>query len=195
MRTLGFALLALVSTAFAPSADAQPESAYYGLSIGEIDFSEEINGLVFADSVSAWHLMVGYQFMEYLAVEGSYGQSSTIRSTRTFTSSNTGVQNNVDYVSDFGQILTVRLVGVLPFDNGLSLMAGLGFADMKQDIEIFVDGAQFASGEASGNNQAYYVGVQYDWDRIGLRLAHEKYDFDEDFVDADELSLTFFYRL
>ncbi len=46
----------------------------------------------------------------------------------------------------------------------------------------------------SGNNPAYYVGAQYDWDRVALRLAYEQYDIDGG-VDATETSLTFFYKL
>ena len=73
-------------------------------------------------------------------------------------------------------MLTIRLVGVLPFDNGISLMAGLGYADVEQDIDLTLNGVPAVSGEISENNPAYYVGVQYDWDRVALRLAYEQYD-------------------
>ena len=42
-------------------------------------------------------------------------------------------------------------------------------------------------GDSDTNNPAYYVGAQYDWDRVALRLGYEKYDFDGD-VDATETS-------
>ena len=43
------------------------------------------------------------------------------------------------------------------------------------------------SGDISGNEPAYYVGAQYDWDRVAVRLGYEKYDFDGD-LDVVETS-------
>ena len=189
-------LLALLAWAPTAAVEAQAEKAYYGLSIGEIDYSEEFfPGESFADSVSAWHLMVGYQFMEHLAVEGGYGQSKTIRDTVTLAGPLPGQQDEISFETELDKILTIRLLGVLPFeDAGVSLMAGLGYADVEQEIELGVNGTPVASGEVSGNNPTYYFAVQYDWERIALRLGYEKYDFDGD-VDAEETSLTFFYKL
>ena len=88
---------------------------------------------------------------------------------------------------------------MLPFDNGISLMAGVGYADVDQDIDLSQNGAPSTSLEISENNPAYYVGVQYDWDRVALRLAYEQYDFSGDTfqsdIDAAETTLTFFYKL
>jgi hypothetical protein len=191
MKAPTLALLALLALAAAPAADAQDGTAYYGLSIGDIDYADE----PFTDSVSAWHLMVGYQFLEHLAVEGAYGQSKTIQSTQTFPGFLPGTQDVVKYESELDQILTIRLVGVLPFeDAGISLMAGVGYADVEQEIELSVNGQLIGSGELSANNPAYYAAVQYDFERIALRLGYEKYDFDGD-VDVEETSLSFFYKL
>jgi hypothetical protein len=183
-------LLAFLALAAAPAADAQDGTAYYGLSIGEIDYSED----VFSDSVNAWHLMVGYMFLEHLGVEGSYGQSETIRDTETgFIAP--GVSGEFSYESELDKILTIRLVGVLPFEDiGISLIGGVGYADIEQELELGFNGVPLGSIEGSGSNPAYYAAVQYDWDRIALRLGYEKYDFDGD-VDAEEISLNFFYKL
>jgi hypothetical protein len=181
--------LALLLAAVAPVAHAQDGAAYYGLSLGEIDYTDG----PFSDTGSSWHLMVAYQFNEHLAVEGSYGQSGTIRATESFPGFNPGQVDEVEYSTEFGKILTVRILGVLPFDSGVSLMAGVGYADIDQDIDLVVNGAPFASGDLSGSDPAYYFGVQYDWDRFAMRLGYEKYDLDE--IDVDETSLTFFYKL
>ena len=147
---------------------------------------------LFSDSVSAWHLMVGYQFLEHLAVEGAYGKSSTIRNTQSLQVFSPDFED-VEFVTELERILTIRLVGVLPFDNGISLLAGIGYADTKQDVLFSASGVPILGGEASDNHPAYYAGVQYDWDRIALRLGYEKYDMD--FADAKETSITFFYKL
>jgi hypothetical protein len=70
----------------------------------------------------------------------------------------------------------------------------LAYADVEQEIEITVNGELAASGEISGNNPAYYFGVQKDWDRFAMRLGYENFDFDGD-VDAEEVALIFFYKI
>ena len=184
-------LLALCVLAAAPAAHAQDGTAYYGLAIGEFDYEDNFfPGLEgFSDSASTWHLQVGYQFMEHLAVEGAYGESKTIRDTNIF------FGDEVSYETGLDRILTIRLLGVLPFGkSGFSVMGGLGYADIKQDIDIAVNGQPVLHGDASANNPAYFLGAQYDFERLALRLGYEKYDFDGD-VDATETSLTFFYKL
>jgi OmpA-OmpF porin, OOP family len=187
-------LLALLVLAVAPLAHAQPESAYYGVSLGAFDYEEEdsLGGEVFADTASSYRLMVGYQFMEHLAVEGGYGKTSTIRDTTTFGLVGGGTVD-VALRSKFS-FLTIRLLGVLPFDNGVSLLGGLGYTDVKQDFAISIGGAAEQSGEITGNEPAYYVGAEYDFDRVAVRLAYEKFDFEGD-VDVAETSISVFYKL
>jgi len=188
-------LLALCVLAAAPAAHAQDGTAYYGLAIGEFDYDENLFGESFADTASTWHLQVGYQFMEHLAVEGAYGESDTIRATKVFPGLLPGQQDSVTYTTGLDRILTIRLLGVLPFGkSGFSVMGGLGYADIKQEIDISVNGQRVLSGDVSANNPAYFLGAQYDFERLALRLGWEKYDFDGD-VDATETSLTFFYKL
>jgi OOP family OmpA-OmpF porin len=135
--------------------------------------------------------MVGYQFMEHLGVEGGYGMTGTIRDSESIVAPGLGTFD-LAFSSEF-KILTVRLLGVLPFDNGVSLVGGIGYADLKQEFDINVNG-QTQSGDITGNEPAYYVGAQYDWDRVAIRLAYEKYDLSGS-TDVKETSLTFFYKL
>jgi opacity protein-like surface antigen len=183
MRTLLVAILALAA---APATVyAQAESAYYGLALGTFDYEEnDFFGDPFLhDSASSYRLMVGYQFLDHLGVEGGYGKVKKLRDV----TSNPGLDISLEF-----RMLTLRLLGVLPFDNGVSLVGGLGFTDVKQSF--VASGLLNGSGSDSTNEMGYYVGAQYDWDRIGLRLSYEKFDFDGD-IDATETSLTFFYRL
>ena len=194
MNKILLPLLAFAALAVAPVCHAQFDSAYYGLSIGDLNYDEEAFGTPFSGSADSWRLMVGFQFMEHLAVEGSYGKSSAIRDTQL------ADPVVVDFETEFGQFLTIRVLGTLPFENGISLMAGLGYVDFDQDVAVSVNGFPFLGGEVSDNRPAYYFGVQYDWDRVALRLSYEKLDFDTTIdidgdVDADETSLTFFYRI
>lgn len=202
MKSLLLTTLALLALlALTPAIHAQTSgAAYYGLSLGDFEYTEgdEFFGDLFSDSVSSWHLMINYMFMEHLGVEGSYGKTSTIRDSFTFLTTGPPGSVELGFESEIS-MLTIRLVGVLPFDNGISLLAGLGYADVDQDIDLSQNGVPSQSIEISENNPAYYVGVQYDWDRIALRLAYQKYDFSGDTfqsdIDAAETTLTFFYKL
>jgi OmpA-OmpF porin, OOP family len=189
-----YLLLALLALGVASTVEAQPESAYYGVALGNFDYDEkDFSGNSFiTDKVSSYRLMVGYQFMEHLSVEGGYGKTGTIRDTvrvSAFPAPGT-VNLNVSY--EF-RMLTVRLLGVLPFDNGVSLVGGLGYTDVKGKFN-FTDGVNSVSGSESTNEPGYYVGAQYDWDRVAVRIGYEKFDFDGD-IDVSETMLTFFYKL
>jgi hypothetical protein len=193
-------LLALLAWALTPAIEAQPESAYYGVSIGEFDYSDRAAGLgvVFNDSVSSWRVTIGYQLSKHFAFEGTYGKTGTVRDTVSRSPGST----EFGFETELSRILGFRALGTLPFDNGLSLMAGVGFLDFEQEIALSFNGAPFLSGEVEKGGQfAYYVGFQYDWDRVALRLSYEKWDFGSGAVlvfvgaDAEEIALSFFYKI
>jgi opacity protein-like surface antigen len=188
MKNPALALLAFLALVAAPAADAQDGSAYYGIAFGDFEYDEGDFGI--SDKASSWRLMINYQFMEYLAVEGGYGQTGTLRETFAVPTFPTGT-TDLNLSADF-QILTVRLLGVLPLDN-FKLLGGLGYSDMKGDFELTF-GVDSASVDIDSNEPGYYVGVQYDWDRVAVRLGYEKFDFDGD-VDVAETMLSFFYKL
>jgi opacity protein-like surface antigen len=188
MRCLIAAVLAWV---LAPSATAQDATAYYGLALGsfdlEVDGDEGFTG--YDDSADAYHLMVGYYFNEHLAVEGGYGETSDLQATAALT---IPIPIDLRFTHEF-KILTLRVLGVLPFDSGVTLLGGLGFADVDEDFTVEFTGFGEATAGGSYNEPTYLLGAQYDWERIALRLAYEKYDFDD--LDVSEVSLAFFYKL
>ena len=193
MKNPALPALALLVLAVAPTVEAQDGMAYYGVSLGEFTYNEGdgAGGDLIDDTVSSWRLMINYQFMEHLAVEGALGQTSTIR--ETITLQTIPFPTNLTFSAEFSRMLTVRLLGLLPFDSGLSLMGGLGYTSAKFEVDLS-DGVNSFSGDEDRNDPGYYVGVQYDWDRFAMRLGYEKFDYDGD-ADADETMLSFFYKL
>jgi hypothetical protein len=194
MKNPAGALLAFLVLAVAPAVHAQGGgSAYYGISIGEFTYNEGdgAGGDLIDDTVSSWRLMVNYQFMEHLAVEGALGQTGTIRGTVTVPTFPAPTDLNIS--AEFNRMLTVRLLGLLPFDNGLSLMGGIGYTSAKFEFDI-TDGVDSISADEDRNDPGYYVGVQYDWERFAMRLGYEKFDYDGD-ADGEETMLSFFYKL
>ena len=168
--------LALLAWALTPAIEAQPEAAYYGLSIGELDYSDDALARFFNDSASSWRVTIGYQFLKHFKFEGTLGKTSTVRDT---VSGAPPESTEIGLETKLSKILGFRALGTLPFENGLSLMAGLGFVQFDQDLAVSVNGATvFSVGIKDENQPTYYLGVQYDWDRVAVRLGYEGFDFD-----------------
>jgi len=190
----------LLAWALTPAIEAQPESAYYGVSIGEFEYSDRAAGLgdKFSDSASSWRVTIGYQFLEHFAFEGTYGKTDTVRDTAR------GLQPSTElgFETEISKILGFRALGTFPFDNGLSLMAGVAFVSFEQNIALRINGTPFFGGEVDRTGKlAFYLGAQYDWDRVALRLSYEKFDFGGEAAlgfaaaNAEEVALSFFYKL
>jgi len=190
MKNPAIALLALLTLGVAPAIHAQDGSAYYGVSLGEFNYSE--TGDFIDDTASSWKLMINYQFLDHLAVEGAYGQTGDFKSRVTVPSFPIGTVD-LDFKAEYSRILLIRMLGVLPFKSGLSLMGGLGYSQMKFEFDP-TDGQSSISGDADENNLGYYAGVQYDFDHFAMRLGYEQFDLDSG-RDANETMLSFFYKL
>jgi opacity protein-like surface antigen len=191
MRKALAALLALASTSVV---EAQlGTSAYYGIALGSFDYEENADAFFtgWNDTADSWRVMVGYQFSEHLAVEGGYGKTGTLQGAATLAVSPV---SSIDFAfTREMKSLMVRLLGVLPFDNGVSLLGGIGYADGEEDVTI-VSPFGTQSGDVSVGDATLFVGGQYDWDRVALRLGYEQYDLEGD-RDASEVTLSFFYKL
>ena len=183
-------VLGLLVLAASPAVHAQDGSAYYGVSLGEFDYSE--SGDLVDDTVSSWKLTINYQFLDHLAVEGAYGQTGDIHSTFTVPTFPIGTVD-LDFRAEYSRILAIRMLGILPFKSGLSLMGGIGYSQMKFEVDL-TDGTDSISIDQDENNLGYYAGVQYDWERFAMRLGYEMFDLDSG-RDANETMLSFFYKL
>jgi Outer membrane protein beta-barrel domain len=190
-----YVLVMVLAIAVVPAGGAQPASAYYGLAYGSFDYSEDdgLGNEIVTDTTDSYRLMVGYQFNEHLAFEGGWGKTSSIVDSTAFDAGPPFGIVAIDFHSDI-EILTVRFLGVLPFDSGITMLGGLGYADMKQDVTIDYIGFGQQSYDVDGGEVTYFAGVQYDWERVALRLGYEKYDMGNG-VDIAETSLAFFYKL
>jgi opacity protein-like surface antigen len=191
MRKALAALLALAATSVV---EAQlGTSAYYGIALGSFDYEENADAFFtgWNDTADSWRVMVGYQFSEHLAVEGGYGKTSTLAGTAVSATPIGSV--DLAFTNEFKSLI-VRLLGVLPFDNGISLLGGIGYADGEEQITFSAGPFGVQSGDVSLGDATFFAGAQYDWDRVALRLGYEQYDLNGD-RDASEITLSFFYKL
>ena len=202
MRRLVAAALLL---GFASTATAQPESAYYGLALGSFEYQEDAFPGFFSGvdaDTDSWRLMVGYQLLDHLAVEGGLGKTSAIRDTVVVTSpgppGSPPTTDTLNYTTEFSSLM-IRMLGVINFDSGITVLGGIGYAEMNQDFFLSDQQGNSASFDQDVGEPTYYAGVQYDLDRFAVRLAYEKYEFPGGFFNDDgdikETTLTFFYKL
>ena len=94
------------------------------------------------------------------------------------------------------KILTIRLLGVLPFDNGISLLGRPRLRRRRSRTSaVNVDG-RGASSRRDQRQRARVLRRALNTTGIAfaMRLGYEKYDFDGD-LDVVETSMTFFYKL
>jgi hypothetical protein len=184
--------LPLLAWALTPAIEAQPQTVYYGLSIGELDYTEDALARVFNGSASSWRATIGFQFLKHLAIEGTYGKTSTVRDT---VSSEPPVSTELALETELDKLFGFRALGTVPFENGLSLLIGMGFVNFDQDSAFTVNGAPVFSGEVVHESVAtFYFGAQYDWERVAVRVGYEKFDLDIR-MDAEEAALSFFYKI
>ena len=189
-----YLLLALLALGVTPAVQARPDGVLRPRDRRRSTTTRKtFRRLVLADTASSYRLMVGYQFMEHLGVEGGYGKTGTIRDTRN------GVRrfrrpapslSTSARVQDADDALAWR--PAVRQRHVAARRARLRRHEQEVDCSPM---AEFGIGQSTSRERAgYYFGAQYDWDRVAIRLGYEKYDFDGD-IDVTETMLTFFYKL
>src|SRR5262245_32713641 len=140
-----------LSLAFMQSAAAQDsrEGAYMGFSLGSFSYEEEDPDLgvtIVDDSATAYRIFGGYRFNDNFAFEGGWGKTGDLQDG--FSESIPGFGNlTLNMTGDY-EVLTVRALGFIPFEN-VSLLGGLGYYDADLNATINVSGLGSFSAEGS----------------------------------------------
>ncbi|HEX7081449.1 MAG TPA: outer membrane beta-barrel protein [Gammaproteobacteria bacterium] len=192
MRTAVRWALLIGLTASAAQAQEQ-NGGYLGLSLGSARYRESDDefGLSISDSATSYRILGGYQFADVYGIEVAWGATSDI------TESFLGVDsaNNLAELEVAGEyeIATVRFLAFAPFE-GLSMFGGAGYYDAKLDVtwtfDSVVDPLTLTS-EQSESGATVVGGLQYDWDRIGVRGEYEWFDTDDADLTNFNVSLLF----
>lgn len=172
-------LLAALSLASLP-ATAADNGIYLGASVGQsgVEVDEVVDGFDFdydADT-TAYKLIAGWRFLDWLAVEGDYidlgSGEDRIAGDK--------VEIDVSGVS-------LSAVGFLPI-GPVDLFARVGAVNW--DADVSVDGFD-AGGSTDGTDLTYGVGVQFRVWSLGIRAEYEIFDIsDADNVDLLSLGVT-----
>ncbi|MGE5198184.1 MAG: outer membrane beta-barrel protein [Rhodospirillaceae bacterium] len=172
-------LFAAFSLAGLPAVAAD-NGIYLGASVGQsgVEVDEVVDGFDFDydASTTAYKIIAGWRFLDWLAVEGNYvdlgsGEDKV---------SGDKVEIDVSGVS-------LSAVGFLPV-GPVDLFARVGAVNWDADVSV----AGFdAGGSADGTDFTYGAGVQFRVWSLGIRAEYEVFDIsDADNVDLLSLGVT-----
>jgi OOP family OmpA-OmpF porin len=162
----GIALALALGTAPALGAD---NGIYLGASVGQSNVED--GSIDFDASATGFKGIVGWRFLDWLAVEGNYVD---------FGSGSDRIFDDKVEVSADG--LSLSAIGFLPV-GPVDLFARVGAFDWSGDIRS----AELGRGSADGTDLTYGLGVQFRVWSLSLRAEYERYELDD--VDADMISV------
>ena len=178
-----------LSLAVVQGAAAQERGgAYIGFSLGSFSYEEEDPDLgvtIVDDSATAYRILGGYRFSENFAVEGGWGKTGDLE--ETFTEFIPGFGNLTLNMSGDYEVLTVRALGIVPFEN-ISLIGGVGYYDADLNATISVTGLGSFAAEGSDDGATLVGGIEFNLERIDIRAELEWFDT-ESSVDASDISV------
>lgn len=177
----------LVVLVLALSAHALPALAggYIGIGVGEatIDVCNDLEAYGATrcdDNDTGYKLFGGYEFHQYLAVEGTYADYGEVKA------SAPGFVVGAEATS-----LAVSVKGEYQVTDSLGLFAKLGVA--RWDAEVSVAGLGDTDDDGSGST--WGIGAQYPLtDKVGVRAEWERTAFDSDDVDLWSVSIVYRFQ-
>jgi hypothetical protein len=173
IRIIALATLSLGLAAL--PARAADNGIYLGGSIGQggVQFEDSLDEFDFDYDASstAFKLIAGWRFLDWLAVEGNYVD---------FGSGDDNVAG--DRIETDGNGISLSAVGFLPV-GPVDLFARAGIIDWSGDVKS----QAFGNGSDDGTDLTYGVGAQFRVWSLSLRAEYERFDLDR--TDADLFSI------
>ena len=127
----------------------------------------------------SYGLILGYQFLPYLAVEAAYVDVGRLEYRARGTVSDGNATGDGQFALDAaarGPALSV--LGILPFADDWSVYGRVGvfFADVKYDARLTIDGASGSTSDSSSSENVFWgVGAGYTQAAWTLRLEYQQY--------------------
>jgi hypothetical protein len=178
MKLVVSAVAGALLFAATPVAFAADNGIYLGGSVGqsgvEIDESFEGENFSFDTDSTAFKVIAGWRFLDWLAVEGNYVDLGSGDDTV----ADTKIESDIDGLS-------VSAVGFLPV-GPVDLFARVGAINW--DAEVSALGESFSD---DGTDLTYGVGAQFRVWSLSIRAEYEMFDIDAaDTVDMLSLGVT-----
>jgi hypothetical protein len=180
MRIQMFAASALLMGLASFSSQAVDNGIYLGAGIGQsgVEFEERFNGdnFNFDASDTAYKLIAGWRFLDWLSVEANYVDLGTADDR----------VGGVDFEADVSGF-SLAALGFLPI-GPLDVFAKLGAVNWDADVSVPGTGL---SGSDDGTDLMYGAGVQFRVWSLSIRGEYEIFDIsDADTVDMISVGVT-----
>ena len=176
---------------------AHAAEGYVGLGIGLADGKFDKASFSFGTedlsrNETMWRAFAGFQFIDFLGVEGGYINFGKARVTESV---------YYDYFETDMSGFEVGPVGFLPLSKVFTVFARVGFIFWSSDKTTRSTISGISTGDESGNNLALSLGARYNLiDQVGVRAEYTRYAVDKAKAGAGDFnaisaSLVFaFYR-
>ena len=162
--------IATLLAAFATVPAVAAAEAYIGLNVG----SNQMNFTNIGSS-TAYNILGGYSFNQYVAAEVAYTDLGTASAT------GSGVTADIK-----GTQMSLAAVGFLPLGKDFALLGKLGYASTKIDIS----GANVVGTSATKDDLIYGVGAQYNIGKnVGLRLNYDMFNVGDTTTNVETSSM------
>ena len=167
-----------LSAAFVYGAAAQDRAGpYAGFSAASFSFEEDDEELPFGipnidDTTTAFRLIGGYRFSDNFALEGGWGKTGDVEE------SVTPIPNFTLNIGAEFEVLTVRALGILPFER-TSVLGGLGYYDADVELTASLTGFGSESEDTSEDGITLIGGFEFNLERVDIRTELEWFDVDD----------------
>lgn len=154
---------------------------YVGGSFGQTtlkidDFNLDLEEFDYKANSTSYKIILGYRFMGFLAVEGSYIDFGKLSDSLDTTEGNVRVENDLKGFDAFA-------MGMLPLGIA-DIFAKVGFVSWDSDIQAAI-GEIIELDTRSGTDLVYGIGAQVRFKGLAVRAELEYFDI----ADADSLYL------
>lgn len=187
IKKLSFGAVALCMFSSWGEVHAQDQGFYVGGSVGQSrandvgncsDIFDIINSCSVKTTDTGWRLFAGYQFNQYVAIEGSYVELGTFTISGSGRIAGTPVFGNATG-SDKANGISLDAVGTLPVNAQFGLIGRIGLFAWTLDASATASGVGISastSDKPTGTSLDYGVGVKYDFAKnLGIRGEFQRF--------------------
>lgn len=180
-RTVGTLVICAVVVILAAGPAAAKNGFYVGGSVGQAsltinDFEIDLESFDYKADTTSYKVIVGYRFMGFFAVEGSYIDFGTFKDSVDVAGDPANIETNLKGFDAFA-------MGMLPLGIA-DIFAKVGLVSWDSDVQAAI-GSIVELGSDSGTDLVYGLGVQVRFKGLAVRGEFEYFDI----ADADSVYL------
>jgi OOP family OmpA-OmpF porin len=180
-RTVGTLVICAVVVILAAGPAAAKNGFYVGGSVGQAsltinDFEIDLESFDYKADTTSYKVIVGYRFMGFFALEGSYIDFGTFKDSVDIAGGPANIETNLKGFDAFA-------MGMLPLGIA-DIFAKIGLVSWDSDVQAAI-GSIVELGSDSGTDLVYGLGVQVRFKGLAVRGEFEYFDI----ADADSVYL------